>query len=50
MDSSEFILWIVVKLLCSCLYLFDAISELQAMDEKLSMTFSLECEHGFYLK
>ena len=31
----SFALWIVAKLLCSCLLLFDAIIDLHAMDKKL---------------
>ena len=34
MGSLEFSLWIVGKLLCSCLCLFDAIIELHTMDER----------------
>ena len=32
--SLSFVLWIVTKLLCSCLCLFDIIIELHGMDEK----------------
>ena len=49
MGFFEFSLHIVAKLLCYCLCLFDAIIELHVVDEKNSMTFSLECEHGFYI-
>ena len=48
MGSLEFTLWIVAKLLCSCLCLFITIIELHSMDEKSSMTFSLESESGLY--
>ena len=42
MSSFEFFLsfWMKAKLLCSCLYFFDAIIELHAMNEqKCSITF-----------
>jgi hypothetical protein len=39
--------WVVAKVVCSCLCLFDAIVELHAMDEKCSMTFSLEVKVNF---
>ena len=35
---------------CSLDCLFNAIIELHAMDEKHSMTFSLESESGFYVR
>ena len=38
----SFVLWVVAKLVCFCLCLLDAIVGLYAMDEKCSMTFSLE--------
>ena len=44
-------LWVVAKLLCSCLCLCDAAIELHATNEKKhSMVFSLESENGFYMK
>ena len=49
-SSLEFVLWIVAKLLCSCLCLFDAIVDLNAItDEKSSIFFSSESESGFYM-
>ena len=41
--------WMNPELLCCCLCLFDAIIESHAMDEKCSMTFSLESESRFYM-
>ena len=37
----------MAKLLCSCLYLFDAIIELHVMNERCSMTFSIEVNMHF---
>ena len=48
MDSLEFVLWIVAKLLCSCLCLFDASIKLHTMDEKKSNDFLLGSESGSY--
>ena len=46
--SFSFGLWLsYYALVFVCL--FDEISELHAMDEKSSMTFSLESEHGLHL-
>ena len=45
----SFVLWTVIKLLCSCLCLLDAIIELHAMDEKCSKTFLLQGESEFYM-
>jgi hypothetical protein len=41
-DPLSFALHIVAKLLCFCLYLFDAIVELHAMNEKLFNDFLIE--------
>lgn len=43
----SFALRVVVRLIFSCLCLFDAIFKLHAMDEKCRMTPSLDSEHGF---
>ena len=43
----SFALWIVAKLLYSCLCLLDVIVELHAMDEKMFNDFLLESESGF---
>ena len=48
MGSFEFVLWIVAKLLCSCLCLFDASIELHYMNEKTFNDFLLGCESKFY--
>jgi len=41
--SLEFVLWIVAKLLCTCLCLFDAIVELHPIiDDKIFNTFFFE--------
>ena len=42
MGSLDFSLKIVVKLLCTCLCLFDAIFELHAMDGKMFPDFLIE--------
>jgi hypothetical protein len=41
-------LWIVAKLLCTYLCMFDTIAKLHAMDEKYQITFSLESESGVH--
>ena len=46
MGSLELAPRIPAKLLCSCLRLFGIIIALRVMDEKCSMTFSLESESG----
>ena len=44
-----FSLWIVAKLLCSCLSVLDANIELHAMDEKMFNDFLLGGESGFHM-
>ena len=49
--SLRFSLHIVAKLLCFCLWLFDATLDLHAMDEKLLIDsiFSLKSESGHHM-
>ena len=44
----SFVLWIVAKLSCSCLCLFDAIVELHAMNDKMFNDFLIGSESEFY--
>ena len=46
MSFLEFCAWIVAKFLCSCLYLFDTIVQLHAIDGNHSITLSLESERN----
>ena len=49
MGSLKVDLQIMAKVLCLCLYQFDAIVDLRALDEKCLMTFSLESEGEAYM-